>query len=420
MGGLMAYESPRWSREITDCSMPMTLDTYSVCSYSCTYCFSAFQRAVDQGDQKNKMKRYLHKQADAVNVEKVKRIFTEPGSSQFWPYIEQRRVLQWGGLSDQFDEFERERGVTLELLRFFREIEYPISFSTKATWWVYDPRYRECFEGFPWFNVKFSIISLDEERTKSVEALCPTPTERLDAMREAAGFVGGGVTLRLRPFIIGLSNPGHVGLIERAVDAGASAVSTEFFCLEERSYKKLKKRFDVISRAVGFDILAFYKKYSIGGGYLRLNRNVKRQFVDEMGAACQRLGLRFYVSDAHFKERCASGSCCGLPESWNYSRGHFTEALLLAKRKGRVYWSDIAPHLDYAKTFLWRDAQGYNATSSENRGKFHQFTMFDYLHYLWNKPNKPASPYKMFEGVMHPEGLDENSDVIYAFNEERA
>jgi DNA repair photolyase len=153
--------------------MPMTLDTYSVCSYNCVYCFSAFQRAVNQGIKKNKSERYFRKDAESVSVEKVKRIFTEPNSSQFWPYIERRMALQWGGLSDQFDEFERRRGVTLELLRFFRKIEYPISFSTKATWWVYDNRYRECFEGFPWFNVKFSIISLDEERVKKVEAGCP-------------------------------------------------------------------------------------------------------------------------------------------------------------------------------------------------------------------------------------------------------
>jgi len=32
------YASPRWSQEILDCSMPMTFDTYSRCSYNCFYC----------------------------------------------------------------------------------------------------------------------------------------------------------------------------------------------------------------------------------------------------------------------------------------------------------------------------------------------------------------------------------------------
>lgn len=40
------YGSPRWTGEIADCSMPMTMDTYSNCSYNCQYCFSQFQRAL--------------------------------------------------------------------------------------------------------------------------------------------------------------------------------------------------------------------------------------------------------------------------------------------------------------------------------------------------------------------------------------
>ena len=32
------YDSPRWSGEICDCSMPLTFDTYSTCAYNCLYC----------------------------------------------------------------------------------------------------------------------------------------------------------------------------------------------------------------------------------------------------------------------------------------------------------------------------------------------------------------------------------------------
>ena len=260
------YSSPRWSGEITDCSMPMTFDTYSVCSYNCLYCFSAYQRDIGRVRESYRRKRF-----HPVNVEKVKRIFTEPSSSQFRVYVEQRRPMQWGGLSDQFDEFERKAGVTLELLRFFREIEYPICFSTKADWWVYDKRYRECFEGAPFFNVKFSVIALDEDKARRVEKGCPSCQERLAAMREAAKFVEGGITLRLRPFIIGMTDPDHVELIERAADAGATALSTEFFCLEQRSPGGKEVRYPIISEVVGIDVVEFYRSYSYGSGYLRLN-----------------------------------------------------------------------------------------------------------------------------------------------------
>ena len=409
------YGSPRWSQEITDCSMPMTFDTYSVCSYDCQYCFSAYQKGVGPGKQS-----YFGKDVRAVNVECVKRMFTEPESSQFGPFIRLRRPMQWGGLADPFDEYERRLGHSLELLRFFRQIEYPICFSTKATWWVWDERYRECFDGFPWFNVKFSIITLDENKARSVEKGCPSSAERLSAMGEAAKWVGGGVTLRLRPFIIGMSDPHHVALIQQAAQQGATALSTEFFCLEMRSRSGLEERYPVISRACGFDVVAFYKKYSYGSGYLRLNRNVKRPFVDEMEAACADAGMRFYVSDAHFKERCANGSCCGLSPEWNYTRGQDCEALMIARQRGRVRWADIAADLEYAKTFRWRQASGYNLISSEKRAAFNGHSMYDYLRYVWNHPNVGQSPYRMFEGIIKPIGLDADGDIIYEWDESRA
>ena len=136
------YSSPRWSGEYPDCSMPMTFDTYSNCAFGCAYCFSQYQRGI--GGSKES---YFAKEVDCVNVEKIKRMFLEPDSSQFGEYIKARKTMQWGGLSDQFDWFEKKFGVTLELLRFFREIDYPICFSTKGTWWLDDPRYTELFKG---------------------------------------------------------------------------------------------------------------------------------------------------------------------------------------------------------------------------------------------------------------------------------
>ena len=115
------YSSPRWSNEIADCSMPMTFDTYSNCSFGCLYCFSQFQRAI--GGCKA---HYLKKEVTNVNPDTIKRMFSEPDKygGQFATYIKQRRVMQWGGLSDQFDGYERKYGVTLDLLKFFKEIDY--------------------------------------------------------------------------------------------------------------------------------------------------------------------------------------------------------------------------------------------------------------------------------------------------------
>ncbi len=407
------YSSPRWSQEITDCSMPMSFDTYSNCSFKCLYCFSQFQRAVGRGKEQ-----YLSNKVRPVNVKKIKKMFLEPETSQFKDFIKQRKVMQWGGLSDPFCFFEKSEGVTLELLKFFRDIEYPICFSTKGTWWLDDSRYVDLFKGADFWNVKFSIITGDEYKAKMIEVGVPTPMERIRAIDKYCKLNNGGATLRLRPFIIGVSSPGHIQLIKDCAIAGATAVSTEFFCMEMRT-PTARDKYAQMSNVAGYDMVEFYKKYSYGNGYLRLNRNVKRHYVDEMENACKESGIRFYVSDAHFKERCANGSCCGLPESWNYSKGQFCESLMIAKKRGETKWTDISKNLEYAKGFEWGKACGYNATSSERRAKFYGMTMYDYLRWVWNNPNSGQSPYRMFEGILRPEGKDENGDIVYIFDETR-
>lgn len=405
-----SYSSPRWSKEIYDCSMPMTLDTYSKCAYNCAYCFSVYQK--DVGVAKAG---YRACGVRSVNIEYIKDMFTLKKETQFTPYIKERRPIQWGGLADQFDEFEREHGVTLELLKFFRSIDYPICFSTKGAWWTKDKRYTDIIKGSKNINVKFSIITTDEKAAKVVEAGCPTPQERIDAMKRIADLGIDGVTLRLRPFIIGLSDRTMDDLINKAGQAGATAISTEFFCLEDRSIKGKTLLFPRISNIIGFDIYKFYKKHSKTVGYLRLSRAVKKPYIKRMQELAKANNMRFYVSDAHFKELCHNGSCCGLKESWHYTRGQFCEALMIAKRSGYVKWSDIEKDLSYAKTFLWRKSDGYNTGSAETRGKFYYHTMYDYLRYVWNNPKRGESPYKMYEGILYPIKKDENGDLVYEY-----
>lgn len=405
------YGSPRWTGEIADCSLPVTLDTYSNCSFGCVYCFSQYQRGVGAGKEN-----YYSKDVKCINVDKVKRIFSgEDKDSQFYQYVKDRRPIQFGGLSDQFDGYERKYGKTYELLKYLREINYPICFSTKATWVFDDERYRALFQGADNWNMKFSIITLDEEDARHIEVGVPSPRARLEAMRKYNDLSKGGTTLRLRPFICGISDKTYLDLIRAAADAGASAVTTEFFCLEMKAIKIAKENYRVISERCGFDIVDFYRRYSNGNGYLRLNRKVKEEYIYKMKDLCGQLGLRFYVSDAHFKECSDNCCCCALPPSWDYSRGNFAGALQIAKKEGRVKWSDIARDMYFLETSLKKSVL---IQSSEGRSKFAEMTIKDYLRYLWNDPRAVQSPYKIFERVLIPDGRDENGDIIYKYNED--
>jgi DNA repair photolyase len=414
------YSAPRWSGEILDCSMPLTFDQYDHCSYNCLYCFSYYQKALKEFNtlMPGQMgKNYQTIDIRQVDVERIKRLFSLKKEHQFSDYIRQKITMQWGGLSDPFDNFEKRLGIGLELLKFFKEINYPLCFSTKGCWWVRDERYRKLFTNQKNWNVKFSIINLNKAIAKKIEVGVPDPYERLKAIKEFNKLKGtGGSTLRLRPFIIGMSDVDHKELIGLAADAGVRALSMEFFCFESRATESMLLRYNQMSEAIGFDIMDFYKRNSLrGSGYMRLNWKIKERYVNECEQACKKYGLRFYVSDAHHKDRCHNGSCCGLDKTWNYSRGQFTEALMIAKEKGKVYWSDLEPHLQMYKKFDWRKAEGFNTRGTLARCARWRQTMFDYIREIWNSPKHPKSPYQYFAGLLKPCGVDKSHNVIYKY-----
>lgn len=412
------YTSPRWSMEIPDCSMPMSMDTYSRCSYNCLYCFSFFQKS-------HTTKGYLTGQPRSVNPEKVIALFENAAVNntaaanktdvQFFKYIQDRRIMQWGGLADEFDEYERRNGVTLELLRYFDKIDYPLSFSTKAAWWTEDSRYMELFARHTHnWHVKISIITADPEKARKIERGVPSPQERLAAIKRLAD-IGIHVTLRLRPFIIGCSED-YPTLIRAAKEAGADSVTTEFFCMESRADDRLKARYAAMSEALGYDIHQFYMENSKQQGYKRLNRAIKAPIIHRMRELTHSLGMRFHVSDAFCRECNDACNCCGVPPEWGVSQtGNIGNAIIIAREKGFVTFSDVMESINKYFDFPWVRACGYNTGSNKARALLYDTTMAQWLRSNWNDTKKGTSPARAYGGVLVPDGKDENGDVIYRY-----
>ncbi len=413
------YSSPRWSMEIPDCSMPMSMDTYSKCAYNCLYCFAFFQKSHTLDGYMNGEK------PRCVNAKKVVDLFEKAIRNdtngvnktdlQFFPYIQNRRIMQWGGLADEFDEWERRYGVTLELLRYFDKIDYPLSFSTKAAWWTEDDRYMELFRkhAHNW-HVKISIITADETKARKIEKGCPTPTKRIEAIRNLAQ-AGIHVTLRLRPYIIGVSGD-YRQLIKAAHDAGADSVTTEFFCMEARANEDLKKRYEALSEICGFDIHKYYMENSHQHGYKRLNRGIKAPIIHDMRDYVHSLGMRFHVSDAFCRECNDACNCCGVPPEWNVSQsGNIGQAIITAREKGEVSFSDIEDGIDKYFSFPWVGAAGYNTGNNKARALNYDTTMAQYLRENWNNPNKGTSPAKGYGGVLKPVRRDSKGDIVYRY-----
>lgn len=411
------YGSPRWTYEILDCAMPMTFDTYSNCAHQCLYCFSFFQRAIGAGADD-----YLHHKVRAVNVEKIKRMFLNPDehAGQFKNYIKRRMVLQWGGLSDGFDWYEKKFRKSLELLRFFREIDYPLSISTKGVWWLDDPEYVEVVRGAKNMHWKYSIITSIEEHVPKLEPGTPPARERFRAMRRLNDLGVGATTLRFRPFVLGTSDKCIEEMMQMAEDSGCISVTTEFLTWESRASNSSKTRLDAMSKVLGYDLWDFYTKNSArASGLLRLNYDLKRPYIKQMKESAEKHNLKFFVSDAHHKEDSYHAGCCGLPESGplsNVNRGQYAHAIKIAKEKGFVRWSDIsAEAYELLKDIPLITAEGFPSDTAE-RAKRHYQSMYDYMHDIWNTPKSWQSPNRYFGGALVASAPDENGDIVYLYN----
>jgi len=365
---------------------------------------------------------FWDRKVSAVDLDWLKSIFVDyeqdsgkGGVDRLRGMIRQKIPLHWGGLSDPADEFEKRFKRGYEIIQFLAEIQYPTLFSIKGDAFL-QPEYLDIFsKNKDLFKFQVSITSADEKMAQGIEMGVPTPTRRLEMMK-ALHDVGCEVMLRLRPYIIGYSDKNIEELLVRSKEAGSTAVSMEFFCLERRAAGYLRERYEQMNSVLGFNVYDYYKHLSRGsaGGYARLNPDTKAKYVKQVYQLCRKLGMRFACSDAHFKELNDTGCCCGLDDSWNWSRGQYTNALIKCRKSGTVCWKDIEKDTAWEKK--WKFSEVRNCASWKRYRRHKHLDCQSAKLNIWNDPKNKSSPYRYFDGRMVPVSLDGNKNMIYKYN----
>lgn len=409
-----AYESPRWSTEFLTCSMPVTFDQYGRCGWDCIYCFAAFQRSACQ--KKKFWSGDVVTSVDAQRAIKALKGTSERSyDKQFRDYLRTGKMFQWGGMSDPFCPYERKFGVGLEILEALAGEKRGICFNTKGTWWTRDAKYVDLFRGEKNWVCKVSITTLDERLRKIVEPMSPSSLERFKALKRISDFSVLPPILRMRPFIIGVTDPHHTEMIKMAADCGVKIINIEFLCVEQRCLY-FRNRAATLSREIGFDLFKFYKKYSNSKGYMRLNWNIKQRFVEEAAEACDKYGCKLYMADNNCRGRIPM-MIYGASSLMPCNQGQWVEAIRICVEEHRpATWGDIAKHVPWTKNFIWRLASGFNTGCTGKRARFFNFSFFEWMRFMWNHPQEARSPFKMFEGYLIPKDVDANGDIRYVID----
>lgn len=430
------YDGHRFSADSMDCAVPIALDSHSGCSYNCLYCFSNnLQRAFDRN---NKLLRAsveggsLYKEWPIHKLERfLAREDKSAVSQAMYDLMDKGAPIQLGALGDPFDDLELHSGWAKKAIPLFIKYKQPVRISTKGGKALLQKEYLKLFEKSPeQFWVAWSIICNDDERIAKVDINAPVTSERLNAMK-ALTDIGTHCSLRFRPFIYGLSDayPGEPEawrvLMERAREAGAEATSFEFIFLSSVLTPRQRAMYQLLFKATGNPKFGdWWNSHSnLAETCRRATRSLKHDMTMKVYNKAKELGLRFGISDPHFKELNDTGCCCGLPEDdkWfgNWSRRQMTEVIVQARKAHEKGEKKLFSYDDWRPEWAHKVSFGTMVSGSDwhNYRRKKKKTWGDHIRDHWNDPKSPRGPYLYFGKVLVPVGIDKHTgDMVYEYS----
>jgi DNA repair photolyase len=413
--------------------MPMSFDSYKFCSGGCQYCFAYFFKANNPAIKNSETGMDL----TSVDAKKLTAALSgnpiDSRGERMWRMFYSRKFLfHWGGLADPFCNFEAKNGVGYEIMNALGDLNYPTLFSFKMPT-IFQKKYVDLFEKHAKqnnFAFQVSMVTNDEKMASKVEIGIPSPKRRIEAIRMLSKM-GYWTILRLRPYIIGVTDESIDSLLEDALAAGINAVSMEFYALDARASADAKKRYDWLGKIIGTkNLMEYFARLSPGerGGYRRLNRLVKELHVKKVYKFCLENGLEFGCSDPDFKELTTTGSCCGMPDKHeknpllsNWTRQQMTFCLKEARRLyhstgelakfrfDEVYRDE--PYFDEPE--LSHDHVSETQLCAADRKNL---TYRKILRNYWNNLGSYSNPRNYFHGKVMPMGMDENENLVFIYN----
>lgn len=421
---LRSYSGIRFTSDGFDCALPVAIDSHSMCSYGCLYCFSDNLISHREGRDRP---------IGQTSLRSIETIFAGDGGKGarlFRLALKYDRrndagypcPVQLGALNDPCDHIERQQGWLLRFIELAIKYQQPVRISTKGTIMAEKDYLLALTKAPHLFWVAFSIITPDDEIIERIDRQAPNATQRLRAMA-VLSREGVKTSLRFRPILPGVSDctaqypEAYRVLIEKAAQAGASAISYEVAFAPGIMTAGLRWRWERLHQIVGIPYIALYKRF---GGHTACLRPPYTWTENIMHAICfqaHRNGLQVGVSDPVWKQLTDTGCCCGIapddPVFGNWQRESATNQLLVAKQTGKLLGpDDIIPA--WAREVPLQQIVNLGAGPLKTYRRRHA-TWADKLHATWNDLKGQRGPLNYFQGALLPVKRDGDGDLYYRY-----
>jgi DNA repair photolyase len=418
------YSGIRFTSDGFDCALPVAIDSHSVCSYACLYCFS--DNLINHREQRSR-------KLGQTSLRQVESFFSGGGGKRFDLLRKALRYdrpnangypapVQLGAINDPCDHIERQQGWLLEFIKLAIKYEQPVRISTKGTVFQLPEYQRAVAEAPHLFWVAFSIITPDDELIEQSDRMAPNATEWLKTMKILSDL-GCSTSLRFRPIMPGLSDStprypeAYRVLIEKAAAAGAKAISYEVGFVPGIMTKDVRWRWQRMSSISGVPYRELYRQFGPRQACMRPPAVWTENIMHAIAEVGHKHDMTLGVSDPVWKQLTDTGCCCGIlpddPVFGNWEAESATNQLLIAKETGKLLGpDDITPDWAYDAGLAGLVYPGVGPKAAWE----HRHTKWsDKLRDVWNNPGKERSPLSYFQGALLPDHRDDNGDLFYRY-----
>lgn len=305
------------------CPLTLRCDSYRNCEFGCLYCFVS----AIPSSQKYKLHPRNIGIGDILPLQKkLEKLFEsdkEP-TNPIDDLIKQGAPIQLGVLSDPFQPIEREKRVTLEVLKLLIRYNLTVLISTKGDLIAEEPYFSFKMDNKERIGVRISFCTfINKEKSKIIEPSAPSIEKRLKTLRKykEAGLYAQA---RWHPVIPELVTkfediPEEV----EALAGHADGLSSEFLMVSDLG-QIVKEN---LRSTLGLDTKRYFAKY--GAGKIGQHYDWKYSVVEKWGMKlleeCTRHDLDYYTGMTRLMHLSTIGedklTCCGPPCNPNFQKG---------------------------------------------------------------------------------------------------
>mgnify|MGYP001159302711 FL=1 len=377
------------------CPMPFNMDIWDglICPYNCIYCFAnSFRASLYTAFFDNSKTMGLRH----CNPDYYIREMAKMEKYRIMSLDEKRNLaginkafgleipVRMGIRFEDFLRNEGRHGVSLRMLEYLREIEYPVMINTKSDLVAEDRYLKAMADNKAKAAVHITMISSNEEIAKKLEPGAPTYARRLEAIRKLSD-AGIRAVPRIEPFLYLLTDePDYVEQYMQDIwDAGARHITFDTYSYTANN-SGLRQNF--INEGYDYDRMFEAGCDSQPFGSLLLGKFM--EIFRQKGFSCSTFDMGNVPSNDQ-------SVCCEVTDwfagGWNYGSTVFA-ARYIANKKG--------------KPVTWKMYENWVNT----KGGFLTEELKREVKELWNLGGNMAYSHKWAAGMV-PAGRDEDGII---------